>query len=1036
MMPPIFAAVVWRGLLFLVMTLIGLSFPVGSLSAAQLDGFPWVGMFPGGYSEHSILAGQSFNIYTQVYREGVTEPLGQGADISCSVAWSEVDRFGGPWIAPTDTPMIYTGDIGNNDEYQLSLIPKAGRYEYTAYCTQLSTQKRLWYGRGNGRLTVKAKPTDQRAFWIEQSVIAWNMVAGNSYELHYNLNGNLMIPPKKGRGIPLTLDQVIFYDSYPKFPNIGGYSAWRIPLRYLSFIPDILKGEMAIAAYDRNGNLLDATGIQIQGVLDDLYSYSGELGVIFNDHVPTLKLWAPTAKSVILYRFADANTSTAPILSEMTLDPSTGVWSITGDESWQGQYYRYEVEVYMGLTGQIEHNLITDPYSVSLAQNSRLSQIIDLYEDPSLKPLGWDTLVKPTFTVPEDMAIYEVHVRDFSRDDETVAQMHRGTFKAFTYDGQEGHPPRSNGMTHLINLAQAGLTHIHLLPVFDFTSVNEDVITRTDPDYQTLSGFNPNSDRQQAIIAVTRGNDSFNWGYDPYHYGVPEGSYATNAQDTSRILEFREMVKSLSDHGLRVAMDMVYNHTFASRRYSQSVLDMAVPGYYYRYTNTGIQHNSSCCPDTAAEFSMMQKLMVDTLVRWAKAYKVDSFRFDLMNLHPVDTMVAIKRSLESLTLERDGVDGRQIYLYGEGWDFGSAKDKGLRVATQYNMAGTGIGTFNDKLRDSIHGGYSQDFTTIHRQGFVNGQSYDWNGYFYPDRFKQESRYTVDRVRVGLAGSLQNYLFTDQTGGQATGIRLNGTGYTLDPQETINYVSKHDNETLYDLNIYKLPLGEYGMATTTMEERVRVQNLALSLVTFSQGLPFYHMGSDMLRSKSLDRNSYDSGDWFNRVDFSYTTNHFGIGLPPAWDNRPRWPIMSPLLDNANLRPNSEHILDTVTHLQEVLKIRKNSKLFRMETAADIMARVKFYNVGPNQRDGLIVMVLTDTVEPDLDPNVEAIVVFFNVHKITQGFTISEFAGQPISLHPVQLASRDEQVKLAQFDPTYGSFTIPPRTAAVFVLPQAK
>ena len=1016
--------------LFVLTTIVNNSFNCALAATPSL----WTGnMFPAGGLENNIANAQPFDIYVQAYKEGVTDRPRQGSNIACTLRWSEVEEFGGTWKNSTDTTMSYNGDKGNNDEYKATISPNPGKYEFTANCNDLADATTVWQEGNNGKLNVSA---DRRALWLDKNIVAWNRYGSATYELHYDTTGNLTVPSKSGSGIQLRFDDKVKENSYSKFPNINGYDKWRIPEDLSAQIPDIVKSEVAIAAYDNSGKLVDTTGIQIQGVLDDLYSYSGNLGVIYDRDTPELKLWAPTAKAVTLHRFTNANPATNSIQTPMSFDSKTGVWSIKGDRSWDKQYYLYEVEVYVPSTGKIEKNLITDPYALNLSQNSQRSQFVDLYNDPSLKPAGWDSLEKPTFTVPEDMAVYEVHVRDFSRNDETVAPEHRGKFKAFTYDGQNDRPELSEGMKHLIDLAQAGLTHVHLLPAFDIASVNENPAQRKDPDYSTLAQYNRNSEEQQVIVAKTQNEDSFNWGYDPYHYGTPEGSYATEQDDTSRILEFREMVQALNENDLRVVMDVVYNHTSASDLDSKSVLDKIVPGYYHRYDNNGNLQTSSCCADTASEFDMMEKLTIDTLLSWAKAYKVDGFRFDLMNLHTVDNIKAVKNALEELTVAKDGVDGSEIYLYGEGWDFGSAKDKGLKYAKQFNMAGTGIGTFNDKIRDAVHGGYNENPLQIRHQGFINGLSYDWNGYEYNQRDRGDLRYSMDRIRVGLAGSLQDFQFVDQNGNAITGIKLNGTGYTKDPQETVNYASKHDNETLYDLNVFKMPLGERGMAITSMEERVRAQNMALDIIGLAQGIPFFHMGSDMLRSKSLDRDSFNSGDWFNRVDFNYQNNNFGVGLPIAEKNKTRWDIIRPLLANNDLEPVPSDIADTVEHFQEVLKIRQSSKLFRLETANDIKELVKFHNNGSDQQDALIVMSIQDTLDTDLDPNYEYLVVLFNANKAEQNFTIPGLKGMTsLSLHPVQRDSHDPVVKTASFDSSKGEFSLPPRTTAVFVSTQA-
>ncbi len=1017
--------------LFLVLLLVG-----GKPSYASSESsLAWVGdMFPRGLSSNILTQGDSFTVYTQVYKPGVTDLSGRGENINCTFYWGEVEQFDNGWSQDFETPMVYSGDIGDNDEYKVTIVPETGLYEFTTRCSSQEPAVVRWQNKGNGRLMVTPLPdvpNDRRAIWVDRSTIAWNHPEGATYELHYSIDGNLMVPVRQGTGVPLKLNGVLNWRSYKKFPNLNSYDAWRLPKSAQQDIPDILKSEVAIAAYDTTGKLMAATGVQMQGVLDDLYKYDGDLGVIYHGDTPTLKLWAPTAQSVALQRFTDADPATSAIIEPMHLDPETGVWSIEGDPSWDKQYYQYEVKVYTPTTRHVETNFVTDPYSVGLSTNSRLSQIIDLENDDSLKPEGWDNLAKPSFTVPEDMAIYEVHVRDFSRDDPLVAPEHRGTFKAFTYNGLNGQP-LSQGMNHLLNLTEAGLTHIHLLPVADFASVEEDINARTDPNSGLLSSFSPDSIQQQAIIGSTRTTDSFNWGYDPYHYGVPEGSYATNPNDATRVLEFRELVQALNQRGLRVVLDVVYNHTFANGLYTQAVLDKVVPGYYHRYNRDGYSQNSSCCADTAVEFDMMHKLMVDTILRWATAYKVDGFRFDLMNLLTAHRMIELRDQVSALSLEHDGVNGEEIYLYGEGWDFGSARDNGFYHANQYNMAGTGIGTFNDKIRDALHGGYSQDPLDSHRQGVINGLAYDWNGYFYGKRFRTDLRTLSDRLRINLTGSLQSYSLLDQNDNQVDGRFLDGAGYTRDPQEAINYLSKHDNEALYDLNLFKMPLGQSGMALTSMKERVRSQNLGLSFIGLSQGIPFFHMGSDMLRSKSLDRDSYDSGDWFNRVDFTYQSNNFASGLPPAWNNQSRWSEMAPLLANPALKPSQEDILDSVNHLQEILKIRKSSKLFRLETAADIRSRVRFHNTGSNQKDGLIVMSISDDTSRDLDPNYEKIIVLFNANKSDQHWYMPNLKNTDVTLHPVQAESHDSVVKTASFNAKTGVFKVPARTTAVFVV----
>src|SRR3989304_1222014 len=339
--------------------------------------------------------------------------------------------------------------------------------------------------------------------------------------------------------------------------------------------------------------------------------------------------------------------------------------------------------------------------------------------DAALKPSGWDRLVKPLLENPEDSVIYELHVRDFSVKDETVPEELRGKFMAFTVG-------ESAGMQHLKSLAEAGLPPPPMQPVFDIASVDEDSSTWISVDEKLLKTYGPASDKQSQAAALVKGSDGFNWGSAPYHYPVPEGSYATDPNGPTRIAEFREMVKALNQSGLRVVMDVVYNHTSQSGQDAKSVLDKIVPGYYYRLNTDGNVETSTCCQNTASEHRMMEKLMVDSVVTWATHYKVDGFRFDLMGHPMLSTTQAVRAALDGLTLAKDGVDGKSIYIYGEGWDFGEgAKNARGKNATQLNIGGSGIGGFNDRLRDGVRGG--NPFDDLRLQGFSTGLYLNPNG---------------------------------------------------------------------------------------------------------------------------------------------------------------------------------------------------------------------------------------------------------------------------------------------------------------------
>ena len=869
-----------------------------------------------------------------------------------------------------------------------------------------------------------------KAHWLSADTIAWMTPAeAESYQLMYAFDGGLSLSPNGVEG-GLTLEIKPSVRAMPgslllKFPHLRAHTILKIDPTDLSLVPEILQGQIAIAAFDAEGKPLDATSLQIPGVLDDLYTYDGPLGISWEDKVPTFRVWAPTAQSVGLLVFDNPTGDDDPQAVDMARDGENGVWTVTGQADWAGKYYLYEVKVYVPSAAEVLLNQVTDPYSVGLSTNSTRSLIVDLSET-TLYPEGWENIIKPPLEAPEDIVLYELHVRDFSMNDPAVPDELRGTFAAFTV-------AESNGMAHLRALADSGLTHLHLLPAFDIATINEDKSTWDLVNFETLREFPPDSAEQQAVLAPSRGEDGYNWGYDPFHYGVPEGSYSTDPSGSARTLEFRQMVQALNEAGLRVVMDVVYNHTNASGQSDKSVLDKVVPGYYHRLNGLGRVENSTCCQNTATEHNMMRKLMVDTLVIWAKAYKVDGFRFDLMGHHMVADMEAVQKALAALTLEADGVDGSQIYLYGEGWNFGelAANARGVN-ATQTNMAGTGIGTFNDRVRDAVRGGSA--FGGHLDQGFATGLYTDPNE-TAPDPGTAKSillRYS-DQIRVALSGNLADFSFVDHTGREVTGAQVdyNGSpaGYTQDPQEQIFYISAHDNETLFDAVQFKAP----GSATIT--DRVRMQNMGLSLVGLSQGVPFFHAGADMLRSKSFDRDSFDSGDWFNRLDFTYQESGWGSGLPPASKNQDNWGIMAPRLANPDIAPSSENILAAVQHLREILQIRKSTPLFRLQTEGEVRERMQFHNTGPDQVPGLIIMSISDMVGEDLDPENEMVVVFFNSDKNDHRFSIEEFAGMSFKLHPVQANSADSVIQGASYDPSTGEFAVPGRTTAVFIAAKA-
>ncbi|GIF77748.1 pullulanase-type alpha-1,6-glucosidase [Asanoa siamensis] len=863
----------------------------------------------------------------------------------------------------------------------------------------------------------RALGAESAAHWLRRGVIAWQPPpSAVRFALYSAPSGGMSVVDGAvvgGSAHPLgTRAAGLPSDVQRDYPHLAGFRALTVP----SSVPvsDVLTGQLAVAAFEAAGALVDATGVQIPGVLDDVYGGAARrtLGVTWSRHgVPSFALWAPTALSVSL--LVDG---VAPVSLRRDRD---GVWTAAGSRSWQGRSYVYSVRVFAPTTGRVETNTVTDPYSVALTADSTRSVLASL-SDPALAPAGWRQLRKPALAAPH---VYELHVRDFSISDSSVPAAHRGTYAAFT-------DRSSAGMRHLRSLSSAGVTHLHLLPVFDFATVPERRADQQVPGCD-LAALPPASEEQQACVEPVRPTDGFNWGYDPWHYTTPEGSYAVDPVGAARTREFRSMVAGVNGAGLRVVMDVVYNHTTASGQAAKSVLDRIVPGYYHRLSLTGQVETSTCCANTATEHRMMEKLMVDSVVTWARDYKVDGFRFDLMGHHSKANMLAVRHALDRLTPARDGVDGRSILLYGEGWNFGEVADDARFVqATQANMAGTGIATFSDRLRDAVRGGGPFD-ANPRLQGFGSGLLTDPNGDpVNGTAAEQQARLLLaqDQIKVGLAGNLRSYRFESRTGALVTGAEVdyNGqpAGYAASPADTVTYVDAHDNETLFDNLQYKLP------ASLPMPDRVRMNTLSLATTTLSQGVGFWHAGTDLLRSKSLDRNSYDSGDWFNRIDWTGTTSTWGSGLPPRADNEAKWPYMRPLLADPALKPAPSDIRAAAAGSAEFLRIARSSPLFALPSAPEIQRRVGFPLGGPTQTPGVIVMTLDDTRGRDLDDRWERLVVIFNATPTTTTQSVPGAAGRSYALHPVQATGSDPVVKTARHTGG-GTFTVPPRTVAVFV-----
>jgi pullulanase-type alpha-1,6-glucosidase len=387
--------------------------------------------------------------------------------------------------------------------------------------------------------------------------------------------------------------------------------------------------------------------------------------------------------------------------------------------------------------------------------------------------------------------------------------------------------------------------------------------------------------------------------------------------------------------------------------------------------------------------------------------------------------------MEKLQQRVDAATGRHVQLIGEGWNFGEVADGARFVqASQLSLNGSGIGTFNDRTRDAVRGGSAGDAGTdmIRHQGWINGLVYDPNAQAGAPAAAELLK-AADLVRAGLAGSIRSYplqTFEDQVK-PLEAIDYNGqpAGYAAEPGEVVNYVENHDNQTLFDTNVFKLPL------STSSQDRARVQVLGMAVDAFSQGVAYYHAGIDVLRSKSLDRNSFNSGDWFNRIDWTYQDNHFGTGLPPAEDNGKDYALIKPLLANGGIKPAPSDIAFARDAFRDLLAVRASSTLFRLSSAAEIKCRLRFFNTGSTQIPTVAAAHLDGRAYQGA--GFTGITYFINVDKIGHTVTDPQAAGKRMRLHPVFMAgsAADKRATQATFDSESGAFDIPPRTAVVFV-----
>ncbi len=877
------------------------------------------------------------------------------------------------------------------------------------------------------------------AHWVTPSLI---LIDGTSSHHEVYLSGKLQSGDHKVILTPTTMSHEIA----TQFPHLKGFSAFAINVD-AGAVKKLLKNELSVVVLNKsNQQAVQQSYMQIGPLLDALYTQDDNDADEINDFGATVvdagvqfKLWAPTAKSVYVLGYKNAASNAEPTYRlPLTEDFRTGVWQLTSDQAALFDYYVYQIEVYHPETRKIETITTTDPYSLSLATNSTHSQVVSLNHE-STQPTEWPSHTVPSIDKPEDNILYETHIRDFSAHDTSLKNLAaRGKYKAFS-------EVESHGIKHLKSLKAAGLNNVHLLPAFDVGTINEDetsvihlsssvnelcdvakspaICSKAELKNNTianvLASYDTRTDEAQALVSELRQFDDYNWGYDPFHYTVPEGSYASNAMGITRIVEFREMVQSLHTMGFRVIMDVVYNHTHQYGLANNSVLDKVVPGYYHRLNPVSAEvEQSTCytCGNTATERTMMAKLMTDSLLVWARDYKIDGFRFDLMGHQPKDAMLRARDAVRQVDPD--------TYFYGEGWNFGEVENNSqFTQASQLELAGSEIGTFSDRLRDAVRGSGNN---TRDSQGIGSGLLTLPNEKLAQQDNSDAYALALDQVRIGLAGNLANYPLAPNVLGKDVPYGNQPTGYALDPADTINYVSKHDNQTLWDNSQYRLP---YNLSTA---DRVRLHNLSVSYVMYGQGIPFIHMGSELLRSKSFLRDSYDYGDWFNAVDFSGQSHNYDVGLPPADKDKDNWPLITAVLDGNQGRDKA-----TTADIQlarnsflEMLEIRTSSPLFSLSSEKEIIDKVHFLN-RPSEfaehQTGLIVMHLDDRQGAAVDAKNKQIMVIFNSKNEAQTFSYDD--ANSFKLHPIHVKSHDKVSALASV--TSSGFTVPPLSSWVFV-----
>ena len=519
--------------------------------------------------------------------------------------------------------------------------------------------------------------------------------------------------------------------------------------------------------------------------LEDYPVYEGtDLGFNYTPEITTFKMWSPAAQEVTLNLYQEGNGDNLIGTFKMKRGNS-GEWTYQMSGDQKNRYYTYQIRQ----NGELLQEK-PDLYSVAVGVNGLRSMIVDLDETD---PENWNSDQRPELKEYTDIIIYEMHIRDMSIHESSGAT-HKGKYLALTETGTKSPGGLNTGIDHIKEL---GVTHVHLLPTFDHRSIDE---TKLD-------------------------EPQYNWGYDPLNYNVPEGSFSTDPYDgRTRIKEFKQMVKAFHDNGIRVILDVVYNHTGQT---DDSNFNQLVPNYFYRQNPDGSFSDASACGnETASERHMMRKYIIESVTHWVNEYHLDGFRFDLMGIHDMETMNQVSAAVRKID--------PSIFVYGEGWTAGASPLPSEQQALKANtLKMEKVAAFSDDLRDGLKGSVFEH----EQRGFVS-----------------QGTGAKESVKFGIVASTQHPQLDYEA------VNYSDAPWAAEPSQTISYVSCHDNHTLFD----RLKISNHEASEA---ELIKMHKLAQTIVLTSQGVAFIHAGMELLRTKNGVENSYQSPDEINQIDWT-------------------------------------------------------------------------------------------------------------------------------------------------------------------------